>query len=150
MNETLDVVIINCDKDPVIPDTEWTIKEHVKGGQLKLSPKKFKLWLSENQRHGEDIQGHALLKEFASTNKTALNATALDWFCTHPKKIPVEWGELKNGGVILFANTLYKDGCGYLLIRCLLKSGGRWHETYWPLDRNCNANLMIAVYDANA
>jgi hypothetical protein len=113
------MAIVDCDADPFVPDG-WTVEEHRKGGQVDLNNISVELYLSKNQQGGKRIEGNALREELA--DKPVCNAKLLDFNLAHPELIPEEW----KGKYILFWGTIYRDSGGFLCVRILYWSDGRW------------------------
>lgn len=70
--------LIDLDADPFIPDG-WSVPEgcHQKGSQFTWDASKVKLYLSEQQKNGQCIEGTELRKELAG--KPVYNATPLHY-----------------------------------------------------------------------
>ena len=117
--------IIDLDVDPMIP-TDWTVKEHIKGGQFEFDPKRVALYLDKAQQGGGTIVGKKLRQKLKS--KGVYNANLLDFLLAHPELIPKKW----KGKFIFFWGTIYRDSSGYLCVRCLRWDGDRWGwDYYW-------------------
>jgi len=117
--------IIDCDADPFVPDG-WKVEEHKKGGQIDFDPAQVLLDLAMGQMGGKSIRGHELRKEHAGDR--VLNANVLDYLLAHPDLIPEEWKKDEQGNTryIFFWGTVYRRSSGYLCVRCLCWSDGRW------------------------
>lgn len=120
--------IIDCDKQPLIPYDGWKVEEHIKGGQFTWNPEKVKLFLSVNQKDGKSIEGNKLRKELK--DEPVMNANLLDYLLDHPNLIPEEWkvDEKGNTRYVFFWGTIYRYSGGYLCVRYLYFSGGRWEQ----------------------
>jgi hypothetical protein len=129
-----DVVIknhtIDCDADPYIPEC-WKVEAHIKHGLFEWKPNKVMLYLSEQQKDGNYIEGNKLHKELK--DKPVLNANVLDYLLANPQLIPEEW----KGKVVFFWGTIYRDSDGDLYVRYLIWGGdgwrwlSRWLGDYW-------------------
>ncbi|HUX80883.1 MAG TPA: hypothetical protein VMV38_01005 [Candidatus Paceibacterota bacterium] len=124
--------VIDCDANPFNPwaNDGFTIEEHQKGGQWKFDPKQVEFFLSSGQKDGKVIEGNKLRKELAK--KSAFNANVLDYLLAHLELIPDEWKTDGNGNTryIFFWGTVYRRRDGYLCVRCLDWSGGRWRWSF--------------------
>ena len=116
---------IDCDAAPFVPDG-WKVEEHQKGGSFIWDASKVELFLSESQKGGKTIEGNKLRKELAK--KLVLNANVLDYLMKNPHLIPEEWKKDEQGNTryIFFGGTVYRRSSGYLCVRCLSWSDGRW------------------------
>jgi len=114
--------IIDCDADPFCPE-DWSVEEHIKGGQLKWGAAKIDLYLCKEQEKGS-IEGNQLRKKLK--DQTILNACVLDYLIENPNLIPEEW---KNKNVF-FWGTIYRDSDGSLCVRGLSWDGDGWGWDY--------------------
>ena len=131
--------IIDCDADPFIPDDwSWSVKEHIKGGQLKFDPAKVALHLDEKQHGCDKIVGTKLHKKLKA--KPCLNANVLDYLLACPEHIPEEW----KSKVVFFWGTIYRESRG-LLVRCLFWGGEHWSWGYRELVLDWDDDLVAAV-----
>lgn len=117
--------VIDCDADPK-PYAGLKIEEHKKGGQLVWNPALLHLHLSPNQQNGKVVVGHELRKELA--REKVLNANVLDYLLANPHLIPEEWKQDEQGRTryIFFWGTIYRVSDGYLCVRYLYWSEGRF------------------------
>jgi len=120
--------VIDCDVEPFNPYAKdgWTVEEHQKCGQWKFDAKQVEFFLSSGQKHGKTTEGNKLRKELF--HKEVFNANVLDYLLANPHLIPEEWKKDEQGNTryIFFWGTVYRDRDGYLFVRCLYWSDGRW------------------------
>lgn len=118
--------VIDCDAAPLIPYDGWKVEEHKQGGQFTWDPSKLTIYLSDNQRGDQCIEGNKLRKELA--DRPVLNANVLDYLIRHPHLVPDEWkiDEQANTRYIYFWGTIYGDSDGRLCVRSLYFGSGRW------------------------
>lgn len=136
--------IIDCDADPFVPSSRWTVEEHRKCGQMKWYPSKVLLYLSPNQTGEKTIEGHNLRKELAE--QPVLNANVLDYLLKKPALIPKEW----KGKFIFAWGTVYRSSGGNLCVRYLYWYDGGWGwSDYWlDYDWYCNYPALVAQVSA--
>ena len=134
--------IIDLDADPMIPK-DWTVKEHIKGGQFEFDPKRVALYLDEAQQGGGTIVGKKLRQKLKS--KGVYNANLLDFLLAHPKLISKKW----KGKFIFFWGTIYRNSNGYLCVRCLYWGGVRWDWNYDWLDSDFDGDDPAVVSASN-
>ncbi len=135
--------IVDLDADPFVPEG-WKVEEHIKGGQFEFDPSKVVLHLDDEQKGGL-IEGSKLCKKLKG--QLAYNANLLEFYLAHPHLIPEEWkgkgkGEVK---LIFFWGTIYRDSDGYLCVRHLVWSRGRWIWHYGWLHDSFNFFTPAAV-----
>ena len=107
--------IIDCDKDPYLPDG-WKVEDHLKGDKLIWDASKVNLYLSDHQKNYKTIRGRQLLAELAG--KPVLNANVLDYLLANKYIIPEEW----KGKYVFFWGTVYSPLSGTLCVRYLFWS----------------------------
>jgi len=133
--------VIDCDVDPFIPKG-WAVavEEHQSCGQLVWDTTKIKLHLSDNQKTGNDFDGHHLRQELSGL--PVLNACVLDYLLDHQNLIPEEW----KGEVVYFWGTIYR-----VLDNSLVVFGMYWNGSMWTLHRcwlkhdwsNCGPAILL-------
>jgi hypothetical protein len=136
---------IDCNADPRIPYSGWSIAEHRRTGTLIWNPEDVRLHLVDAQRNGRVIRGHNLRQELQDV--PVLNACVLDHLFRYPHLIPEIWkvDERGNTQYIYFWGTEYRGSHGYPCIRYLCWREGRWYwDSYW-LDRRWGAQDPAAV-----
>jgi len=118
--------VIDCDADPIVPDSRETA-EHQKGGQFEWDSAKVALHLDEQQQGGVMI-GEELREKLRG--QSVLNANVLDYLLVHPYFIPEEW---KNQTVFFWGTVYLVDG--QYRVRCLKWDGSQWSWDYrWIVD----------------
>ena len=134
--------IIDLDADPFIPN-EYTLETHTKGGTFDFYPTKIGLYLSAEQKNGEHVEGHKLLKKLKA--QPIFNANLLDWLLRKENQrfIPKEWGDTS----VFFWGTIYRDLSGDLCVRHLCRRGNGWTSMGYSLDYRYgnNSPAIIAV-----
>jgi len=119
MSEIVEVKhVIDLDADPMVPEN-WSVEEHIKGGQLRWNPDEVNLYLCDEQKGGS-IQGKKLRKKLK--DNPVLNANVLDYLLANPQLIPEEWKDK----AIFFWGTVYRSSDGSLFVRYLGWGGGGW------------------------
>lgn len=130
--------IIDCDVRFIVPHP-FGIKKHIKGGEVEWDPTKVQLYLSEDQRDGELIQGHKLHKKL--TGKPVLNACVLDYLIAYPELIPDRW----KGKRIFFWGTIYRNPVDRLLVRYIFWDGVKWSWAFHWLNNDWYLNDPAAL-----
>jgi len=126
--------VIDLDADPYVPNN-WSVEEHIKGGQMKWDPTRVRFHLSNGQKkNGNVIEGNKLRKEIAKLS--GYNANLLDFLLKKENQhlIPEEWKQDEKGNTryIYFWGTIYRDSDGDLCVRYLCWFGTRWDwSCYW-------------------
>lgn len=129
--------IIDCDKDPFVPQS-WKVEEHIKGGHFEWDPAKIDLYLSKKQKKGV-IRGNDLRKELKG--KPVFNANALDYLLSNQHLIPEEW----KGKFMFFWGTIYRSSTGGLAVRYLSWGVSRWRWNYRWLDYDWDVSGPAAL-----
>ena len=117
---------IDCDAAPLASRNwscsprNWSVEDHIPGGQYEWEPKAISFYLSVKQRQDEGIEGVELRTELA--DKSVLNANVLDYLLAHPDLIPESW-KWKS---VFFWGTIYRTPDDILMVRCLFWCGQKW------------------------
>ncbi len=144
--------VMTCKPDDIIPlgaeawlpnaaeHEHWAVYSHTRYPDWRFHPSQLKLFRSEAQIAGKTIWGDKLLGRPELKGKSLANSCLLDWFRLHIARVPREWSELTRVGrpAISFPGTVYRDGAGYLAVRCLTEiddSQWTWQsrrlKSYW-------------------
>ena len=134
--------IVDLDADPMVPN-DWTVEEHINGGQFEFDSKRVILHLDEGQQDGGVVVGNELRKKLEGKN--VYNANLLDFLLAHTDLIPEEW----KGKTVFFWGTIYRRLDGYLYVRCLCWNDGRWRWNYNWLDGDFYGLYPAAVPASN-
>jgi len=111
---------IDCDIDPSISHSSWTIFSHQRDGEYKFNTSEAVTKLVQMGTPNHAISGKEMLKKL---NGTGLNACVADFLLDHQELIPEAW----NGKGIVFAGTIFKDPSGNECLRCLKYWDNSWH-----------------------
>ncbi|MEK7585194.1 MAG: hypothetical protein AAB455_01615 [Patescibacteria group bacterium] len=144
--------VMTCEPDDIVPlgaeawlpnaaeHEHWAVYSHIRQPNWRFQSSQLKLFRSEVQIKGGVIRGDKLLNRQELRGKSLANSCLLDWFRLHIARVPREWSELTGDGrpSILFPGTIYRDGAGYLAVRCLTEIDDRqwtWQsrriKSYW-------------------
>ncbi len=142
---------IDLDADPWLPNSDWKVEEHRKGGVFNWNPieqaKPECQFFSKKQRDGRDESGNDLRKILA--NEPVLNANVLDWLLKEENQrfIPREW---KDGKARYFWGTIYHDLEDCLRVRYLYWNGIIWRCEWHLLKNICGCENSPAVLRASS
>lgn len=118
---------IDTDKTPHIP-LLCSIEEHRTSGLLKFDPDVVTLYLEEEQKKRNGIDGDILRQKLS--DKQVMNANVLDYLLENPGLIPKEWERKR----VFFWGTIYKNCEGDLFVRSLDSTGGTYGSNRNKLD----------------
>ena len=133
-----DTAFIDCDAEPFVYEG-MSVHQHHKGGQMAWDASKIELWLSEEQKSGLSMSGHALLDEVSKKNP--FNVNVLSFLVAHMDLIPKEWEEQR----IIFWGTVYLNGLGGLCIASLTYGERGWNVEMKYLDENFSEADFAAI-----
>lgn len=130
--------VINCDADPrPVPfRSGLCIEKHCKAGFLKWEPDKISIYLSEQQKNGENVEGNEFCKDIEKM--PVLNANVLDYLLENTQLIPEEWKDK----LVFFWGTIYQQSAGSLwpnqetadkFVRYLSWEEGKWCNKYYRI-----------------
>lgn len=133
--------LVDLNAEPYCLDG-FSVVRHDRGGLLRLVPAEVELYLTEEQRGGKDLCGHAWLEKLRQLkNKILLNANALDAWLANPHCIPEKW----KGKYIFFPGTEYCGPDGRLIVRYLCWNCDQWGGGWSLLDGAWGARSFAAL-----
>ena len=124
--------LIDCSKDPFVPEGFVGVESHTRLGSLEWNPAQVELYTSLEcrRRYFATVTGSSLRDELSS--KVAFNANVLDYLLATQWLVPEDW-EVD----VYFFGTVYlrmDTGRRVPCIRCMYKSNKDWKSGFRRID----------------
>jgi hypothetical protein len=133
----MELIRIDCDADPIIPE-HMELIEHAKGGIFDFDINKIVLCLSTEQERIGSVNGNRLLNGLRGKH---LNANVLFYLLSNQELIPDKWKGLQ----ICFFGTVYRYFGTDAVILYLVWFQDKWQFNCFPINRGYSKDWLVAI-----